>query len=217
VSDIFTGVYSVIGIRAALQRRERTGKGGYVDTALVDSTVGVLANQAMNYLASGVAPKRIGNAHPNIVPYQVFPVADGHIIIATGNDSQYGKLVTVLGEPELAKNPDYLVNQDRLKHRPELIAHLMELTKKFKRDDLLAKLEAVGVPAGPINALDQVFADPQVKHRGMQIHPKSDAAKAGSIPGVRTPIVLDGAPMAAERPAPRLGEHTAEILREVWE
>src|ERR1041384_7589258 len=105
VSDIFTGVYSVIGILAALQRRERTGKGGYVDTALVDSTVGVLANQAMNYLASGVAPKRIGNAHPNIVPYQVFPVADGHIIIATGNDSQYGKLVTELGGPERAKHP----------------------------------------------------------------------------------------------------------------
>ena len=103
VSDIFTGVYSVIGVLAALQRRERTGKGGYVDTALVDSTVGVLANQAMNYLASGVAPKRIGNAHPNIVPYQVFPVADGHIIIATGNDSQYAKLCAVLGEPELSK------------------------------------------------------------------------------------------------------------------
>ena len=119
VSDIFTGVYSVIGILAALQRRERTGKGGYVDTALVDSTVGVLANQAMNYLASGVAPKRIGNAHPNIVPYQVFPAADGHIIIATGNDSQYGKLVTVLGEPELAKNPEYLVNKDRLNNRKQ--------------------------------------------------------------------------------------------------
>ena len=148
VSDIFTGVYSVIGILAALQRRERTGKGGYVDTALVDSTVGVLANQAMNYLASGVAPKRIGNAHPNIVPYQVFPVADGHIIIATGNDSQYGKLVTVLGEPELAKNPEYLVNKDRLNNRGKLIDHLSGLTRKFKRDDLLEKLEAVGVPAG---------------------------------------------------------------------
>jgi crotonobetainyl-CoA:carnitine CoA-transferase CaiB-like acyl-CoA transferase len=217
VSDIFTGVYSVVGILAALARREKTGKGGYVDTALVDSTVGVLANQAMNYLASGVAPKRIGNAHPNIVPYQVFPVADGHIIIATGNDSQYGKLVTVLGEPELASNPAYLVNKDRLKNRTALIAHLMTLTAKFKRDDLLAKLEAVGVPAGPINALDQVFEDPQVKHRGMKIAPKTAYAKGGAIPGVRTPIVLDGAPMAAERPAPRLGEHTAEILKEIGE
>jgi len=216
VSDIFTGVYSVVGILAALQRRERTGKGGYVDTALVDSTVGVLANQAMNYLASGIAPKRIGNAHPNIVPYQVFQVADGHIIIATGNDSQYAKLCAVLGEPELAKNPEYLVNKDRLNNRAKLIAHLT-LTQKFKRDDLLEKLEAVGVPAGPINDLDQVFEDPQVKHRGMQIHPVSDAAKGGSIPGVRTPIVLDGAPMASPNPAPRLGQHTAEILREIGE
>jgi crotonobetainyl-CoA:carnitine CoA-transferase CaiB-like acyl-CoA transferase len=162
-------------------------------------------------------PKRIGNAHPNIVPYQVFPVADGHIIIATGNDSQYGKLVTVLGEPGLASDPNYLVNKDRLKNRAQLIAHLSGLTKKFKRDDLLVKLEAVGVPAGPINDLDQVFEDPQVKHRGMQIHPKTDAAKAGHVPGVRTPIMLDGAPMAAEHPAPRLGQHTAEILREIGE
>jgi crotonobetainyl-CoA:carnitine CoA-transferase CaiB-like acyl-CoA transferase len=217
VSDIFTGVYSVIGILAALQRRERTGKGGYVDTALVDSTVGVLANQAMNYLASGDVPKRIGNAHPNIVPYQVFPCADGHIIIATGNDSQYGKLVTVLGEPQLAKHADYLVNKDRLSNRAQLIAHLMTLTQKFKRDDLLEKLEAVGVPAGPINDLDQVFEDPQVKHRGMRINPKTEYAKAGSVPGVRTPIVLDGEPMASPNPAPRLGQHTAEILKEIGE
>jgi len=217
VSDIFTGVYSVIGILAALAQRERTGKGCYVDTALVDSTVGVLANQGMNYLASGTVPARIGNAHPNIVPYQVFPVADGHIIIATGNDSQYGKLCAVLGEPELAKNPQFLVNKDRLNNRGRLIDHLSGLTKKFKRDDLLEKLEAVGVPAGPINDLDQVFADPQVVHRGMQIHPKSDAAKAGAIPGVRTPIMLDGEPMASANPAPRLGQHTAEILQEIGE
>src|SRR6478736_4250133 len=132
VSDIFTGVYSVVGVLAALQQRQRTGKGCYVDAALVDSTVGVLANQAMNYLASGVAPKRIGNAHPNIVPYQVFPVADGHIIIATGNDSQYAKLCAVLGEPELAKNPEYLVNKDRLNNRAKLVTHLSALTKRFK-------------------------------------------------------------------------------------
>src|SRR5947209_7917522 len=143
--------------------------------------------------------------------------AGGHVIIATGNDSQYGKLCAVLGEPELAKNPEYLVNKDRLKNRKQLVDHLSGLTKKFTRDDLLDKLEAVGVPAGPINDLDQVFADPQVVHRGMQIHPKTDAAKAGSIPGVRTPIMLDGEPMAAEHPAPRLGQHTAEILKEIGE
>src|SRR5882724_3075012 len=213
VSDIFTGVYSVIGILAALQRRERTGKGGYVDTALVDSTVGVLANQAMNYLASGEVPKRIGNAHPNIVPYQVFPVADGHIIIATGNDNQFAKLCAVLGEPKLPEEPRYRVNSDRLKHREELIVRLTALTARWTRADLLAKLESVQVPAGPINPLDQVFTDPQVLHRGMQINPASAAAKAGTIPGVRTPIIIGGRPMAAERPSPRLGEHTAEVLR----
>src|SRR3989440_1087638 len=215
VADIFTGIYSVVGILAALAERERTGRGCHVDTALVDSQVGVLANQALNYLVSGKVPTRIGNAHPNIVPYQVFPVADGHIIIATGNDSQYAKLCAVLGEPELANNSEYLVNKDRLKNRKQLVDHLSGLTKKFKRDDLLDKLEAVGVPAGPINDLDQVFADRQIVHRGMQIRPATDAAKAGSIPGVRTPIMLDGEPMAAEHPAPRLGQHTAEILKEI--
>jgi crotonobetainyl-CoA:carnitine CoA-transferase CaiB-like acyl-CoA transferase len=217
VSDIFTGVYSVIGILAALQQRQRTGKGCYVDTALVDSTVGVLANQGMNYLVSGQVPERIGNAHPNIVPYQVFPVADGYIIIATGNDSQYQKLCGVLGEPVLAKHPDYIDNKARLAHRADIVDKLSALTSKMKSADLLAKLEAVGVPAGPINTLDQVFADPHVKHRGMKLDLPSPEAKAGTIPGIRTPIMLDGAPMAAPRPSPKLGEHTAEILREIGE
>jgi glutaryl-CoA transferase len=217
VADIFTGVYSAVGILAALAERERTGRGCLVDTALLDSQVGVLANQALNYLASGKAPKRIGNAHPNIVPYQVFPVADGHIIIATGNDNQFAKLCAVLGEPKIAQEPSYLVNSDRLKHRDELIGRLSVLTKKWLRTDLLAKLEAVQVPAGPINALDQVFTDAQVLHRGMRIDPPSPKAKGGTIPGVRTPIIIGGRPMAAEHPAPRLGEHTNAILREIGE
>ena len=165
VSDIFTGVYSVIGILAALQQRERTGKGCYVDTSLVDSTVAVLSNQAMNFLVSGEVPQRIGNMHPNIVPYQVFPVADGFAIVATGNDNQYKKFVTVLGAPELGTDPAYLVNKDRLAKRTELVEKISALTRKMKRDDLLAKLEAVQVPAGPINNLDQVFKDQQVVHR----------------------------------------------------
>jgi crotonobetainyl-CoA:carnitine CoA-transferase CaiB-like acyl-CoA transferase len=217
VSDIFTGVYSVIGILAALAQRERTGRGCFVDTALVDSTVGVLANQGLNYLASGKVPERIGNAHPNIVPYQVFPAADGYIIIATGNDSQYQKLCGVLGAPELAKDPAYIDNKARLANRADIIGKLSALTEKRQSGDLLAKLEAVGVPAGPINNLDQVFADPHVIHRGMKLNIPSAAAKSGTIPGVRTPIMLDGTPMAAPRPAPRLGEHTAEILREIGE
>src|SRR5215207_7799042 len=184
VSDIFTGVYSVIGVLAALQRRERTGRGCYVDTALVDSTVGVLANQALNYLVSGAVPKRIGNAHPNIVPYQVFPVADGHIIIATGNDSQFAKLCGLLGEPKLAAEAAYRSNADRLANRAELIEKLSALTRRMSRADLLAKLEGVGVPAGPINTLEQVFAEPQVVHRKMRLDRPSAAAKGGAIPGV---------------------------------
>jgi len=217
VADIFTGIYSVVGILAALIERGRSGRGCQVDTALVDSQVGVLANQALNYLVSGKVPKRIGNAHPNIVPYQVFPVADGHVIIATGNDSQFAKLCGVLGEPEISGEPNYRANSDRLQHREELIARLSTLTRRWPGADLLAKLESVQVPAGPINPLDQVFADPQVVHRGMRIDLPSTAAKAGTIPSVRTPIIIGGRSMAAERPSPRLGEHTAEVLREIGE
>ena len=217
VADIFTGIYSVVGILAALIERGRTGRGCQVDTALVDSQVGVLANQALNYLVSGKVPKRIGNAHPNIVPYQVFPVADGHIIIATGNDGQFAKLCVVLGEPKIAEEPSYRANSDRLGNREQLIAQLSALTVRWRRGDLLEKLEAVGVPAGPINSLDQVFSDPQVIHRGMRIERPSAAAKGGKIPGVRTPVIIGGRPMAAERPSPRLGEHTAEVLREIGE
>ena len=217
VSDIFTGVYSVVGILAALTQRERTGRGCYVDTSLIDSTVGVLANQALNFLVSGDVPQRIGNAHPNIVPYQVFPAADGHLIVATGNDRQFQKFCAAVGEDKLADDPAYLTNKDRLARRDELVAKLSAATARMKRDDLLDKLEAVQVPAGPINTLAQVFSDPQVTHRGMLLELASDAAKGGIIPGVRTPIVIDGAAMASERPSPRLGEHTAEILREIGE
>jgi crotonobetainyl-CoA:carnitine CoA-transferase CaiB-like acyl-CoA transferase len=217
IADVFTGVYSVIGILAALHERERSGRGTLVDTALLDSQVGVLANQALNYLVSGKVPKRIGNAHPNIVPYQVFPVSDGHIIIATGNDNQFAKLCAVLGEPDIATEKAFLTNSDRLAHRDALVKRISALTVRWERADLLDKLEAVQVPAGPINALDQVFADPQVAHRGMRIEPPSAAAKAGKIPGVRTPIIIGHRAMAAERPSPRLGEHSAEILREIGE
>jgi crotonobetainyl-CoA:carnitine CoA-transferase CaiB-like acyl-CoA transferase len=217
IADIMTGVYAVVGVLAALIERDKTGRGTLVDGALVDTQVGMLANQALNYLVSGELPVRIGNAHPNIVPYQVFPVADGHIIIATGNDSQFGKLCGVLGEPALAQNPDYKDNKSRLARREVLVPHLTELCKRMTMTDILAKLEAVGVPAGPINNLDQVFDDPQVIHRGIKLDLPSDAAKGGTIPGVRAPLVIGGRPMAHERPSPRLGEHTEEILREIGE
>jgi glutaryl-CoA transferase len=151
------------------------------------------------------------------VPYQVFPVADGHVIIACGNDGQFVKLCGVLGAPELAKNPDYKDNSGRLQNRKALIDSMAARTITMKRDDLLAQLEAVQVPAGPINNVEQVFENPQVIHRGMRLSLNSDAAKGGVIPGVRTPIVIGGWKAASERAAPLLGEHTAEILKEIGE
>jgi crotonobetainyl-CoA:carnitine CoA-transferase CaiB-like acyl-CoA transferase len=217
IADIFTGVYSVVGILAAVAEREKTGRGSHVDVGLLDCQVGVLANQALSYLVTGTAPRRIGNAHPVVVPYQVFPVSDGHIIIACGNDGQFAKLCTVLGEPGMAQEPAFLTNSDRVVHREALIARLIVLTEKFAGSDLIAKLEAVQVPAGPINTLAEVFADPQVIARGMRIERPSAAAQSGSIPGVRTPISFNGWPAASDRPSPQLGEHTAEILREIGE
>jgi crotonobetainyl-CoA:carnitine CoA-transferase CaiB-like acyl-CoA transferase len=159
----------------------------------------------------------MGNVHANIVPYQVFEVADGYAIVATGNDAQYVKFCNVLGVPELAEDERYKNNTLRLQHRDELVAKLTAKTKLMKRDDLLTQLEQQGVPAGPINDLEQVFNDPQVIHRGMKLELPSAAAKGGTIPGVRTPIVMDGWKAASENPAPLLGEHTAEILREIGE
>lgn len=217
LADIFTGTYAAIGILAALAERERTGKGGFVDTALLDTQVGVLSNQGLNYLITGKEPARLGNAHPVVVPYQVFPTADGHMIIACGNNGQFAKLCAVLGEPAIASDPLYRTNSDRVVNRGTLIPRLSALTAPFPRADLIAKLDAVGVPAGPINTLTEVFANPQVIHRGMQLALASEAAAGGTIPGIRTPIVLNGAPMASEHPAPRLGEHTQEVLREIGE
>ncbi|MCB5175096.1 CaiB/BaiF CoA transferase family protein [Microvirga lenta] len=211
-ADIFTGVYSVVGVLAALRRRDQTGEGAHLDMALLDVQTSVLANQAMNYLASGKSPRRMGNAHPNIVPYQVFPVADGHVIVAVGNDGQFARFVSVLGRPDLAQDERFRTNAGRVHHRPELVPVLTELTLKMTRDALLAALEGQGVPAGPINTVADVFDDPQVVARGMRIDLPAPAAKAGSIPSVRSPIVLDGQPMAASRPSPRLGEHTDEVL-----
>ena len=210
--DIFTGVYSVVGILAALRQRDASGEGAHLDMALLDVQTSVLANQAMNYLASGKPPRRMGNAHPNIVPYQVFPVADGHVIVAVGNDGQFARFVQVLGRPELAQDERFRSNAGRVGNRAELVPILTELTLKTTRDALLSALEKQGVPAGPINTVADVFDDPQVIARGMRIDLPSPAAQGGAIPSVRSPIVMNGEPMAAERPSPRLGEHTDEVL-----
>ncbi|QKV20020.1 CaiB/BaiF CoA transferase family protein [Oricola thermophila] len=209
-ADIFTGLYGVIAIQAALAERERTGKGKHVDMALLDCMTGVLANQAMNYLASGVAPRRMGNAHPNIAPYQTFAVSDGWVIVAVGNDGQFGRLCGVLGLEGVADDPRFATNSERVANRSALTAMISERTGHWRRDDLLAALEEAVVPAGPINTVADVFSDPQVIHRGMRIEP-------GGVPGVRTPISFAGAPApVSDRPSPKLGEHSAEIRADGW-
>jgi crotonobetainyl-CoA:carnitine CoA-transferase CaiB-like acyl-CoA transferase len=213
-ADIFTGIYACIGILAALRRRDATGEGAHLDMALLDTQTGVLANQAMNYLVSGQAPRRMGNAHPNIVPYQVFPVSDGHVIVAVGNDRQFAKFVRVLGRPDLAQDERFRTNADRVRNRAVLVPLLADLLATRKRDLLLAALAPEGVPAGPINTVADVFADPQVIARGMRVDLPAPAARGGAIPSVRSPILIDGEPAVADRPPPRLGEHTQEVLND---
>ena len=199
VTDLFTGLYSVAGILAALHQRERTGKGQHIDMALLDCAVAATANQAMNYLATGTPPGRTGNYHPNLAPYQVFDCADGYIIIATGNDAQYQRLCRVLGCDDLAEAPDFLRNADRVANREALIAALTARTLTFSKADLLAACEAEGIPAGPINDLSEVFEDPQVKARGMRV-------ELDGVPGVRGPFKFSDAELALERASPKLGE-----------
>ncbi|MGO4673873.1 CaiB/BaiF CoA transferase family protein [Bosea sp. 2YAB26] len=213
-TDIFTGLYATVGILAALRRRDATGEGATLDLALMDTQVAVLGNQALNYLVSGKAPARLGNAHPNIVPYEVFPVADGHIIIATGNDGQYRRLCDVLGRSDLGSHADYADNKGRVANRAILIPMLASLTARRHKAELLAALEEAGVPAGPINTIDEVFADPQVVARGIKVDLPAEAAAKGAIPTVASPIVIDGERQVASRPSPRLGEHQDDILND---
>jgi crotonobetainyl-CoA:carnitine CoA-transferase CaiB-like acyl-CoA transferase len=214
IADIFTGLYASNAIQAALLRRARTGEGAYIDCALLDAQIAVLGYQALNYFVTGNEPRRLGNSHPNIVPYDVFPVADGDIIIASGNDGQYRKLCDILGAPELGTHPDYAISKERVKNRAELTRKLHELTRRFTRAELLPQLDRAGVPAGPINTVGDVFSDPQVVARGMRIDVPNERAKAGTTPGLRSAIVMDGKPVASERPAPALGQHEEEILKD---
>jgi len=207
-SDIFTGLYSVIAIQAALAQRTRTGLGQQIDMALLDTSVGVLANQAMNFLATGKPPRRLGNAHPNIAPYQTFAVADGHLILAVGNDGQFARFADVIGRPELATDERFLTNASRVANRVALTEAIAGALAPWQRDALLAKLAAAHVPAGPINTLEDVFADPQVVARGMRLD-------LDGIPGVRTPITLSGAELSLDRRSPRLDEHGDAIRAEI--
>lgn len=213
VTDIFTGLYSVIAIQAALRHAEATGQGQHIDMALFDAQISVLANQNLNYLVSGTPPVQMGNAHPNIAPYEVLPVKDGHFILAVGNDGQFRKFCAVVGLDALADDPLYATNAARVANRVTLREKMVASLAAFEREALLAALEKSGVPASPINDIGQMFADPQTIARGMRLD--LDDGHGNRLPSVRAPMVLSETPLVYERPSPRLGEHTEEVLAEL--
>ncbi|MBI6667950.1 CoA transferase [Pseudomonas syringae] len=211
LTDILTGLYSTTAILAALAHRDQSDIGQYIDMALLDVQVACLANQGMNYLTTGIAPKRLGNAHPNIVPYQDFPTADGDLILTVGNDSQFRKFAAVAGQPQWAEDPRFLTNKLRVAHRAELIPLIRQVTVFKATAQWVSELEAAGVPCGPVNDLAQVFADPHVVARGLAI--ELPHVLAGRVPQVASPIRLSETPVEYTRAPPLLGEHTAQVLQ----
>ncbi|WP_122553181.1 CaiB/BaiF CoA transferase family protein [Pseudomonas viridiflava] len=213
LTDILTGLYSTTAILAALAHRDQSGVGQYIDMALLDVQVACLANQAMNYLTTGVAPKRLGNAHPNIVPYQDFPTADGDFILTVGNDSQFRKFAEVAGQSQWATDPRFLTNKLRVANRSELIPLIRQATVFKTTAQWVDELEAAGVPCGPVNDLAQVFADPQVLARGLAL--ELPHALGGQVAQVASPIRLSETPVEYRRAPPLLGEHTSQVLQEL--
>ncbi|WP_394693656.1 CaiB/BaiF CoA transferase family protein [Hyphobacterium sp.] len=209
IADLLTGLYGVIAIQAALSARQNSGEGRHIDMALMDCMTGVLANQALNYLVTKESPHRMGPAHPNIVPYQAFPVKDGYLIIAVGNDGQYRRLVELLDLPE-GRDAKYATNSGRVEHREELVPLISARTRNWSRDELLLACEDHTIPAGPINTLADVFSDPQTIAREMAI-------LVDGVPGVRTPITFTDGTLALGKPSPKLDEHRADILRELYQ
>jgi crotonobetainyl-CoA:carnitine CoA-transferase CaiB-like acyl-CoA transferase len=199
ITDLFTGVYATTAILSAVHQRHTTGTGQHIDMALLDCAVAITGNQAMNYLTTGTPPTRLGNAHPNLTPYEVFETSDGHAIIATGNDGQFQRLCKLLGLTDMASDPDYASNADRVANRPAMNAALGAATQKLTRDELLSLCEANNVPAGPINTMQDTFDDPQVKARGMQI-------TLDGVPGIRSPFRFSDAELVLNSPSPKLGE-----------
>jgi formyl-CoA transferase len=213
ISDLMTGMYATVAVLAALNHRERSGEGQYIDMALLDVQVAMMANMATNYLASGKAPVRWGNAHPNIVPYQTFAASDGHIIVAVGNDGQYRKFVGAGGRPELAEDPRFATNPERVRNRELLVPLLADMVAARSRQEWIDALEAAGVPCGPINRLDDVFANPQVQARGMEVvmpHPSG-----GEVHLPASPMKMSATPPRYDAPPPTPGQHTAEVLGEL--
>ena len=212
-ADLFTGLYAAIAIQAALLQRAATGRGSVIDLALLDTQIAVLANQALNYLSTGVAPHRMGNAHPNLVPYQVFTAADGELVIAVGNDAQFRKLVTVLGIPEFADDPLARGNAERVRNRAAVVARVQGAVLSWRVAQLARRLDEEGVPAGPINSVAQAFADPQVLARAMA--GTARASDGQTVPAVRLPIRMTGLDERPGAAAPRLGEHSIEVQDEL--
>jgi len=210
VSDLFTGMYANVAILAALSHRERTGHGQHIDMALLDCQIAALANQTSNFHVSGKAPGRMGNAHPNIVPYQAVPTANGHIVLAIGNDRQYAKFCKVAGRPELIDDSRFCGNIERVEHREELMDIIVGITRSRSSADWIAALQAVHVPCGPINRLDEVFTDPHVRHRGMRI--ELDHPLAGTAPLTASPMRFSKTPVEYDLAPPLLGQHTREVL-----
>jgi crotonobetainyl-CoA:carnitine CoA-transferase CaiB-like acyl-CoA transferase len=212
VADLMCGMYATSAVLAALEERHRSGLGQYIDVSLLDSQVAWLANQNLNYFVTGQAPKRLGTAHPNIVPYQAFAASDGHLMLAVGNDAQFARFCEVAELPELPTDPRFATNRARVAHRRELIARLEAVFATRTRDAWLAALRAAQVPCGPINDLAQVFADPQVVHRGLRID--LEQPSGAKVPGVRQPMLFARTPLRYERAPPALGADTDEVLRE---
>ena len=212
VADLFTGMYATVAILAALRHRDATGEGQQIDMALLDTQVAMLANLGANYLTNGVAPRRMGNAHQNVVPYQVFEVADGHMILAVGNDGQFAKFCGVAGVSELARDERFARNADRVRNRGELIPRLADIMKTRAKADWLGALEAAKVPCGPINNLQEVFADPHVVERGMTV--QMQHTLADDVRLVASPMKFSATPVQYRRAPPLLGEHTDEVLAE---
>ena len=213
IADIMTGMYATVAICAALAHREKSGAGQHLDLALLDTQVGVLANQGMNYLATGEAPGRIGNAHPNIVPYQPFRTKDGDVILACGNDNLFSKFCEVAGCQHLARDPRFSTNSKRVENRDAITSLLAEIFRMRTTQEWCDALEAAGVPNGPINNLKQVFEEPQVAARGMRI--ELEHPLAGKVPLIASPMKFSGTPLEHKTPPPILGEHTSEVLRDL--
>lgn len=212
VADLFTGMYATVAILAALRHRDATGEGQVIDMALLDAQVAMLANLGSQYLVGGSVPERMGNGHPSIVPYQAFEAADGHVILAVGNDAQFARFCVIAEHPEWRDDPRFARNADRVRNRETLVPLIASVMRNRPRGDWLAALETAGIPCSPVNAIDEVFADPQVRARGLQVaidHPEQDA-----LPMVASPLRLSATPVRYRSAPPMLGQHTDEVLRE---